>query len=92
MSIGKKDDLFEAVKSRHRALRIAGSVATFVGFVLATYVGYRWFIWRTGHEIIALVAAVAILFGVQLLVFSTLTSMLIVLHQEQVHRLEQADD
>lgn len=88
MSIGNEDDLFEAIKSRHRALRLAGAIATLIGLVLAAYVGYEWFIWRTGHEIIALLAAVAILFGVQLLIFSTLTSMLVSLHREQLHRLD----
>lgn len=88
MSIGHEDDLFEAIKSRHRALRLAGGSATFVGLMLAAYVGYEWFLWRTGHEIIALLAAVAILFGVQLLIFSTLTSMLVSLHREQLHRLD----
>lgn len=65
---------------------MSGLVATIIGVVLAVYVAYRWFIWQTGHEIIALAAAVTLLIGVQLLVFSALTSMMVALHREVVHQ------
>ncbi len=74
--------LFDAVKSRHRTLRLAGSISTLTGLLLTGYVVYRWLFRNVTHEVISLAAAVAILFGVQLLVFSALTSMLIALHRE----------
>lgn len=90
MSIsGSTENRFERVKSRHRVLRVTGVVSTAVGFLLAAYVGYEWVIRRIGHEIIALLSAAAILFGVQLLILSALTSMLITLHREHNHRLNQ---
>lgn len=91
MSISaRSDNRFERVKSRHRLLRVTGAVSTTIGFILAAYVGYEWVIRRVGHEIIALLSAAAILFGVQLLILSALTSMLITLHREHTQRLERS--
>lgn len=85
MSISSEPEhLFDAVKSRHRSLRLAGAISTITGLLLAIYVVYRWLFQGVTHEVLSLAAAVAILFGVQLLVFSALTSMLIALHREVI--------
>lgn len=90
MSIsGRSEKRFERVKARHRLLRLSGTVSTALGFVLAAYVGYEWIVRRIGHEIMALLSAAAILFGVQLLILSALTSMLITLHREETQRVER---
>lgn len=90
MSISRRpEELFEGVKTRHRLLRAAGGTATVVGVILVAFVGYEWFVRGISHEVIALVSAAAILFGVQLLVLSALTSMLITLHREQSQRFDR---
>ncbi|EJN61264.1 glycosyl transferase [Halogranum salarium B-1] len=70
-----------------------GFASTFAGLLLAAYVGYEWFIRvpRISHEVLAVVAAAAILFGVQLLMFGVLSDMILSLHREQVDRLEQLE-
>lgn len=85
------EPLFDAVKRRHRVLVSIGIAAVLAGGVIAGFVGWEWFVNRISHEILAIVAAVGLLFGVQLLVFATLTDMLIVLHTEQLRRLEAAN-
>ena len=92
MSVASSGDgLFEAIKRRHRMILLAGVAATVVGVLLAGFVGYEWFVRRprVSHEVLAVIAAFAVLVGVQLLVFSTLTDMLVVLHQEQLRRLDE---
>lgn len=88
MSISKKPGrTFDAVMNRHRVLVIAGGVSTAFGLLVAAYVGYEWFVDGVSHEILTIVAAVAVLFGVQVLVLSSLSSMLIRLHEELVQQL-----
>lgn len=89
MSVSQRPEpLFDAVRSRHRLLLLTGATATAIGVLIGVYVGYRWFGHGTSHEVLALVAAVAILLGVQILVFTTLTSMLVLLHRETIDRFE----
>ena len=80
---------FAAVKTRHRLLVAAGVAATVIGVLLAGYVGYDWFVNRVSHEVIAVVSAFGILLGVQLIVLSSLSSMLIALHREQLHEFDR---
>ncbi|SDM77647.1 dolichol-phosphate mannosyltransferase [Halogranum gelatinilyticum] len=70
-----------------------GTVSTFVGFAVASYVGYEWFIRvpRVSHEVLAIVAAAAVLFGVQLLMFGVLADMILSFHREQIDRLEKLE-
>lgn len=70
-----------------------GFASTFSGLALAAYVGYEWFIRvpRISHEVLAVVAAAAVLFGVQLLMFGVLSDMILSLHREQVDRLEHLE-
>lgn len=92
MSVRRSSEpLFDAVRARHRLLLFGGLGATSIGVGLAGYVAYDWFLMGVSHEVLALLAAVAVLFGVQLLVFTTLTSMLIMLHRETIDRFEAGE-
>ncbi|WP_255168326.1 S-layer glycoprotein N-glycosyltransferase AglJ [Natrononativus amylolyticus] len=59
------------------------------GSVIALYVLSQWVWYGTGHEILAVVSAAAILLGVQLLMFGVLSDMIVTLHREQRRRLER---
>lgn len=65
-----------------------GAVSLLFGGLLATYVGIEWFRYNVSHEVMAIVAGVAILFGVQLIMFGVLSDMILALHREQLRRLE----
>lgn len=89
VSVSSSDgDRFEAISRRHRLIRIVGGASTGAGLLLALFIGYEWYIRqpRVSHEVLAVVAGFALMLGIQLLVFSTLTGMLIALHHEQLRR------
>ena len=68
-----------------------GSVGTFsllVGLSLGAYVGYEWFWNSVSHEVMAVLAGVSVIFGVQLIMFGVLSDMILALHREQLRRLE----
>lgn len=68
-----------------------GVSSTIVGVVFGAFVGYRWFFHSVAHEVLALVAAFGILFGVQLLMFGLLSDLIVKLHREQMQRLDDQD-
>lgn len=57
------------------------------GGLLAGYVGFRWFARGISHEVLAVVAAFAILLGVQLIMFGLLSDLIVSLHREQMQQL-----
>jgi len=61
-----------------------GTVSTATGFLVALYVGVEWVTQRVSHEVLAVVAAFAILVGVQLLMFGMLADLILSLHREQL--------
>ncbi|WP_135828379.1 S-layer glycoprotein N-glycosyltransferase AglJ [Halorussus halobius] len=67
-----------------------GVLSGVFGVGVAAYVAYEWFVKvpRESHEVLAVVAAFAILFGVQLLMFGVLSDLIVTLHREQMRRLE----
>jgi glycosyltransferase (TIGR04182 family) len=65
-----------------------GIVSTLVGAVLGVYVAVEWVTRSISHEVIAVVGAFAILFGVQLLMFGVLSDMMVTINREQTSRLE----
>lgn len=69
-----------------------GVASTLVGLLVGAYVGYRWFIMGISHEVLALVSAFGIMFGVQLLMFGLLSDMIVTLHREQMQRIEEQHD
>ncbi|WP_458204410.1 S-layer glycoprotein N-glycosyltransferase AglJ [Haladaptatus sp. NG-SE-30] len=67
-----------------------GMLSGLLGVFLGIYVGIEWFIPpRVSHEVLAVVAGVAILFGVQLLMFGVLSDMIVTLHREQMRRMDR---
>ena len=78
----------EVIKTRHKLIIGTGLLSTLVGIMMAIFVGDDWFVNHTGHEVLAIVSAFGILLGVQMLILSSLSSMLISLHQEQIHYME----
>ncbi|MFB6353530.1 MAG: hypothetical protein ABEJ92_05535 [Halobacteriales archaeon] len=71
-------------RRRHRYLVSAGVGLGALGALLAVWIAYEWFARGISHEVLALVAGFAILLGVQLLVLSTLTSLLVTLHETEL--------
>ncbi|WP_302080383.1 S-layer glycoprotein N-glycosyltransferase AglJ [Salinibaculum rarum] len=66
-----------------------GTVSTIVGLVLAGYVAVEWITRSISHEVIAVVAGVAVLFGVQLLMFGVLSDLVVTLNREQTHQMRE---
>ena len=69
-----------------------GGLALVLGVGLAGVVGYRW--WQSGvtHEVLALVAAVGILLGIQLFFFGVLSDLVVSLHREQRRRITRLEE
>jgi len=65
-----------------------GTVSTATGFLIAVYVAVEWVTQRVSHEVLAVVAAFAILVGVQLLMFGMLADLILSLHREQLREGE----
>ena len=59
-----------------------------MGAVLAAYVAYDWVVNSISHEVIAMVGGVAILLGLQLLMFGVLSDMIVAVNREQTRQLE----
>ncbi len=68
-----------------------GLASTIAGVGMAAFVMFRWFIDGVGHEIIAVGATAALLFGVQLLMFGVLADLILSLHREQVGRIDRLE-
>ena len=68
-----------------------GTVSTVVGAGFAAFVGYRWFAHGISHEVLAVVAAFGILFGVHLLMFGLLSDLIVKLHRQQMRRLDDRE-
>jgi dolichol-phosphate mannosyltransferase len=65
-----------------------GIVSTLVGASLGVYVAVEWVTRNISHEVLAVVGAFAIVFGVQLLMFGVLSDMVVTINREQTRRLE----
>jgi dolichol-phosphate mannosyltransferase len=68
-----------------------GFVATAAGLGIGIWVGVEWVTRSISHEVMAVVSAFAILFGVQLLMFGVLSDLIFSLHREQMRRLERLE-
>ncbi len=66
-----------------------GSLSTITGLVIAAYVAVEWFTRSISHEVLAVVAGVAVLFGVQLLMFGVLSDLIVAINREQTRQLER---
>jgi len=78
-------------RKRHRYLVNSGVGLGLIGAALALWIAFEWFVRGISHEVLALVAGFAILLGVQLLVLSTLTSLLVDLHEADLDRRSNRD-
>lgn len=70
----------------------AGALSSIVGLFFGFFVGYRWFVHGVSHEVLALLSAFGLIFGVQLLMFGLLSDMIITLHREQMRELERQEE
>jgi len=59
-----------------------------LGAALGAFVVYDWFVNSTSHEVIAMVGGIAIVLGIQLLMFGVLSDMIVTVNREQTRRLE----
>jgi glycosyltransferase (TIGR04182 family) len=69
-----------------------GMVSVLSGFVLAAFVAYRWIARGVSHEVYALAAGVALLFGIQLVMFGVLSDLIVAAnrrHDQQLNRIEE---
>jgi dolichol-phosphate mannosyltransferase len=69
-----------------------GLLSTATGLGIALWVGFEWFVRGISHEVMAVVAASAVLFGVQLLMFGVLSDLIFSLHREQLSRLDRLEE
>ncbi|WP_416839709.1 S-layer glycoprotein N-glycosyltransferase AglJ [Haloferax sp. DFSO52] len=68
-----------------------GLASTATGIGLAIYVAYEWVVRSISHEVIAVVSAAGILFGVQLLMFGVLSDLILSLHRDQMKRIQELE-
>jgi dolichol-phosphate mannosyltransferase len=65
-----------------------GALSTLTGVVVAAYVIIEWITIGVPHQILAVVAAAGVLFGVQLLMFGVLADLIYSLHSETMSRID----
>jgi dolichol-phosphate mannosyltransferase len=56
--------------------------------LLGVYVLYDWFVNSISHQVIATVGGIAIVLGIQLLMFGVLSDMIVTVNREQTQQLE----
>ncbi len=66
-----------------------GGLSIVSGTVLAGYVALEWFTRGISHNVLAFVAGVGILFGVQLLMFGVLSDLIVTINREQTRQFER---
>ncbi len=74
---------FEVARTRHRYLVGTGAGLALAGAVLSAWIAWEWFVRGVSHEVLAVGAGFSFLLGAQLLVLSTLTSLLVDLHERR---------
>jgi glycosyltransferase (TIGR04182 family) len=69
-----------------------GVTSALVGTVLAGYVAYAWLARGVPHNVLALAAGVALLFGLQLVMFGVLSDLIVTANRRQTKQLERIAD
>ncbi len=69
-----------------------GVTSALVGTMLAGYVAYAWFARGVPHNVLALAAGVALLFGLQLVMFGVLSDLIVTANRRQTKQLERIAD
>ena len=59
-----------------------------MGALLGVYVLYDWFVNGISHEVIATIGGIAVVLGIQLLMFGVLSDMIVTVNREQTQQLE----
>ncbi|WP_135662770.1 S-layer glycoprotein N-glycosyltransferase AglJ [Halorhabdus rudnickae] len=67
-----------------------GIASLVAGAGLGVYVAIEWITRGISHNVLALVGGIAVIFGVQLLMFGTLSDMIVKLHRQQMNQLDRA--
>ena len=68
-----------------------GVVSAITGVFLAGFVAYRYFVRGISHEVIALASGVALLFGLQLVMFGVLSDLIVTANRRQGRRIDRID-
>jgi dolichol-phosphate mannosyltransferase len=66
-----------------------GVTSILAGIALAGYVAVEWFTRNISHEVIAVVSGVAILLGIQLVMFGVLSDLIVTVNREQTRQFER---
>ncbi|WP_231182999.1 S-layer glycoprotein N-glycosyltransferase AglJ [Haladaptatus sp. DYF46] len=66
-----------------------GMLSGLFGVIVGVYVGVEWVTRNISHEVLAVVAGISIVFGLQLLMFGVLSDMIVTLHREQMRRIDE---
>lgn len=69
-----------------------GGVSMAVAIGLAAFVLFRYYVYNVSHEVVALASGVALLFGVQLVMFGVLSDLILTSNREQSQRIEHLVD
>ncbi len=69
-----------------------GVLSGLVGVMLAVYVGYAWFFEGVAHDVLALAGGVALLFGLQLVMFGVLSDLIVTSNRRQHNRLRRISE
>jgi len=69
-----------------------GVVSVLAGLGVAGYVGFEWLVRDISHEVLALVAGVSVLLGIQLLMFGALSDLIVSVNREQSRQIERLVD
>ncbi|PSQ46482.1 TIGR04182 family glycosyltransferase [Halobacteriales archaeon SW_7_65_23] len=69
-----------------------GVVSAITGVFLAGFVAYRYFVRGISHEVIALASGVALLFGLQLVMFGVLSDLIVTANRRQGRRIDRIDE
>lgn len=65
-----------------------GGLSTLTGVLIGVYVAVEWVTVRVSHEVLAVVAAGAIMVGVQLLMFGVLSDLILTLHRDTLRKID----
>ena len=69
-----------------------GVVSGLVGVVLAGFVAFSWIAYGISREVIALASGVAILFGLQLVMFGVLSDLIVTANRQQRQQFQRIED
>ncbi|WP_435347055.1 S-layer glycoprotein N-glycosyltransferase AglJ [Haloarchaeobius sp. HRN-SO-5] len=69
-----------------------GGILGLTGVFVAGFVAYEWFAKGVPHDVLAMLAGVLLLVGVQLAMFGVLADTMVSLHREQRNRIDQLVD